>query len=168
MIKTRETDVQRYAVRLRSDIHRSAYRATRLGRRPDNKIMAAWVLRCARRGGACPVADPTWTYDPGLSGPKAIQTATVRCLVPADDAERRLFDGLRLPGHLHRFRYIHPDEVRSPALALHRETARGVGRDGDIEVTAHRWDDGQITLERTGLDALRSIEDPDEISRCVD
>lgn len=63
-IPSREAIVRTYAVRLRSNIHRSADRAIRHGEltrllghkprlpRPDNEIMAAWVIRGAKRAGA--------------------------------------------------------------------------------------------------------------------
>lgn len=122
-ITSRETTVEKYAVRLRSNIHRSADRTIRSGEltrllghkprlpRPDNEVMAAWVIRGAKRAGACPVDDPTWEYDPGFSGPDAIQYATVRCLIPKDDAERRLFARLRVPAPTHVLRYFHPDDT---------------------------------------------------------
>jgi hypothetical protein len=119
-IPTRDATIEKYAVQLCSNLHRSADRAIRGGEmagkprrpRPDNEIMRAWVIRGAMRAGACPVDDPTWDYDPGFSGPYAIQTSTVRCLIPKDDAERRLFTGMRIPAPTHVLRYFHPDDVR--------------------------------------------------------
>lgn len=117
-LRTRDATVERYAVRLRSNIHRSADRAVRRGPggrpRPDNQVMAAWVLRGAKRAGACPVDEPNWHYDPGRSGPDAIPTATVRCLIPKDDDERRLFSNLRVPPSTHVLRYFHPADIPSP------------------------------------------------------
>jgi hypothetical protein len=77
----------------------------------DNEVMAAWVIRGATRTGACPVDDPTWYYEPEVTGPGAIQVAKVRCLIPKDDAERRLFTGMRIPSSTHVLRYFHPDDV---------------------------------------------------------
>ena len=129
-IPTRDANVETYAVRLRSNLHRSADRSVRsaelarlLGHkprrpRPDNEVMAAWVLRGAKRAGACPVDDPRWDYDPGISGPAATQIARVRCLIPKDDAERRIFAGLRISSQTHVIRYFHPDDI--PPLTVVR------------------------------------------------
>jgi hypothetical protein len=122
---TRDATVEKYTVQLRSNLHRSADRAIRGGiaagkprrPRPDNEVMAAWVIRGATRLGACPVDDPTWHYDPGVTGPDAIQTATVRCLIPKDDAERRMFTGMRIPSSTHTLRYFHPDD-RPPVTVV--------------------------------------------------
>jgi hypothetical protein len=119
MIPTREATIEKYAVRLRSNLHRSADRSIRGGAaagkprrpRPDNEVMAAWCIRQVKRAGACPVDDPTWEYDPGVSGPAAIQYATVHCRIPKDVAERRIYTGLRVAPGTHVLRYYHPDDI---------------------------------------------------------
>lgn len=108
--------IEKVAVSLRSNLDRSVRRSERAAawrdyhgtRRPrrDDEIMAAWVLRGARRLGGVPVDVPRHDYRMDPFGPGATQMASVRCLRPDNDYERRLFEGLRVRPDLRTLNYL--------------------------------------------------------------
>lgn len=109
-IDTRDVEVRKFAHQKRSNLMRSAARASRAGPRNatdlsrprnDAQIMWAWLARAIRRSqGIYLVGEPEWRYEPDFMGEGAKQIAFVRVVMARDEYERKFFErGIRVaPG----------------------------------------------------------------------